>query len=77
MMRCENILPDKSSCMTVPGQSGDKKHRFLSVSETCFHKGKCPFQLSADLFSTVFSLLYHFRKQEKKLQEECESLLKI
>ena len=49
--------------MTVPGQSGDKKHRFLSVSETCFHKGKCPFQLSADLFRTGFSLLRHFRKQ--------------
>ena len=49
--------------MTVPGQSGDKKHRFLSVPEAFLHKCKCLFQLPSDLFRTGLSLLRHFRKQ--------------
>ena len=49
--------------MAVPGQSGDKKHRFLSVPEAFLHKCKCLFQLPSDLFRTGLSLLRHFRKQ--------------
>ena len=49
--------------MAVPGESGDKKHRFLSVPEAFFHKSEGSLQLPADLFGTVFSLLHYLRKQ--------------
>ena len=62
-IRITAIFPDKGRRMGVPGQSGNKKHRFLSVPEAFLHKCKCLFQLPGDLFRTGLSLFRHFRKK--------------